>query len=1390
MSDFLNSAWNYINAAPGSTDKLVGQAVELGPDNRLRIKKIIAEGGYGFVFIAQDQRTGTDYALKRQIVSKENVKVVQQEIAFLKQLDGHPNIIHFVAAVSVPSSKTSHGNAEFLIQTELCTGGKMEDIVISCQLSPRQVLRVFYETCSAVAHMHGQDPPIIHRDIKVENLLLSADGTIKLCDFGSATTKRIHPDHSWTQIQRGLAEEEINKNTTPMYRAPEMIDLYSNNPINEKSDIWALGCLLYKLCFQVHPFEDGAKLRILNANYKIPPDTSYTPFHGIIKSCLVLDPVRRPTADALIAQLFSVAGQLGEDLNQPTAEPLPTVKSPLAGTAPGHRTEEGREGGGTSNLSEGVSAAFQVTSQHAQKFFGLVKGGAGKLITNIKESSTKMKEKVASAVQSKTSLDMSYITSRIIAMSFPYDDLNHPNNIDAISHYLNTKYSHHYQVFNLSDSTYYDTGKFNHKVADFVWPQKRMPDLEKLLHLCTAIDVALKDNPKTVVVINCKDGYTATSLAVSAYLLYVGACLSPNAAFDLFCSKRLPGVAAQLTLSPSQRRYLQYLADVVGSKQGMSAVRLLRYQFHTGFVSPDTTIIAVERSDLDGTVARNEDKYPGPFQLVLDVCVLPTEMEGVDASWQNVTCAEATSFPLACFSSQSEQEDALRALHVCEATVPRFTWTESRTVESRQEYIELSEEEGTTIGQGGSPPLGYTSFGDEEERASIDVVTNTTALHSSSDIFELDDESLARPAVTSSSPDSTAHPTSGTFDPFAKQQVPPTTQHGDKSAARVMPGNATLIDIMVGEGSSEGQVEPTSTQPPLDDLVELFQSPPVVSAKPMPLDDMGLLDQTPPPFKPAPPKSHVSVASTTFDPFGAPSQAPPKPTKPEAQPNPSFRAPTGSFDPFRAPTGSFDPFNAFDPNPTPVSKPPKTASNPVSFNLLDPLGPVTPAPRQDLSRPSSGSVLLENIPTAFRSSEPELDQLFASSEQPLKMTAPTIHTSPVNPASIQLNKAGSSGGISSGVGAGGGGQWGGFDPFGSLSSQGKDSGGGGGGGGVLKPEPLRSSASSSTLLQPSLQQQQQQRQSSSTSSMGKAVSTTSVMGMGLSNGSSQPFKPNYNPVLTTTTTTTMGGLGMSSMGSGFGSVGPFPQESPRISPIHFAVPSSGTKQDPFADLGAVKASKPATPASAAPPSTGAKGSVPPMTFRPTYQVYGSATGAQSQPAQQRAQPTKTESKSVFPSVVGEREEKGTARVMTGAGLNLGGNEFGDLLNAHGFASKKDQGPVTLKDMKKKEEIAHASDPDKVKVRQWADGKERNIRALISSLHTILWEGEGKWTEVGMHQLLQPDQVKKFYRKACLSVHPDKSQGTSHENLARAIFDELNDAYSRFEEGGSLPIFGL
>ena len=72
-----------------------------------------------------------------------------------------------------------------------------------------------------------------------------------------------------------------------MYRTPEMVDLYANRPITEKADVWALGCLLYKLCFMVHPFEDSGILRILNANYSLPEeDRAFGAFHGTISECL------------------------------------------------------------------------------------------------------------------------------------------------------------------------------------------------------------------------------------------------------------------------------------------------------------------------------------------------------------------------------------------------------------------------------------------------------------------------------------------------------------------------------------------------------------------------------------------------------------------------------------------------------------------------------------------------------------------------------------------------------------------------------------------------------------------------------------------------------------------------------------------------------------------------------------------------------------------------------------------------------------------------------------------------------------------------------------------------------------------------------------------------
>jgi serine/threonine protein kinase len=77
---------------------------------------------------------------------------------------------------------------------------------------------------------------------------------------------------------------QMARYTTPMYRAPEMVDTWSNHAISTASDVWALGCILYTLCYMKHPFEDSAKLRILNGNYTIPPgDLKYSCFHDLIR---------------------------------------------------------------------------------------------------------------------------------------------------------------------------------------------------------------------------------------------------------------------------------------------------------------------------------------------------------------------------------------------------------------------------------------------------------------------------------------------------------------------------------------------------------------------------------------------------------------------------------------------------------------------------------------------------------------------------------------------------------------------------------------------------------------------------------------------------------------------------------------------------------------------------------------------------------------------------------------------------------------------------------------------------------------------------------------------------------------------------------------------------
>lgn len=190
------------------------------------------------------------------------------------------------------------GDSKYLlILMELCTGGHLINLMekFNGELNEAQILFVLRDITAGIHHMHSMTPPIAHRDIKVENVLLE-NKKFKLCDFGSATTETLdYGTASKTRVADQM--ETFERFTTLMYRPPEMIDPFFKYPVNEKVDIWMLGCVAYSLCYFRHPFQDTQKLAIVNAMYQFPEDPKHRiseKLKDFIRLTLTPDPRLRP----------------------------------------------------------------------------------------------------------------------------------------------------------------------------------------------------------------------------------------------------------------------------------------------------------------------------------------------------------------------------------------------------------------------------------------------------------------------------------------------------------------------------------------------------------------------------------------------------------------------------------------------------------------------------------------------------------------------------------------------------------------------------------------------------------------------------------------------------------------------------------------------------------------------------------------------------------------------------------------------------------------------------------------------------------------------------------------------------------------------------------------
>ncbi|CAM9129504.1 unnamed protein product [Scytosiphon promiscuus] len=298
----------------------------------VRLKRSLGEGGFAFIHLVEDVNTGRVLVLKRSSLQSLAGRVVYEKEASIMRSLAHPNIVQIVTAVELQSSKTG------AILMEFCPRGHLLDALNGLggkRMPETAVLSVMCDIVSAVKYLH--DKGITHRDVKLENILRSASGPHKLCDFGSCVQGGVPLQ---TAEQRANEEEVVEKTTTQMYRAPEMVDLYLERELTEKVDVWALGCVLYAVCYLKNPFQDAGNLGILNARIRIPDDSKFSVgLTDLIRRCLTPSPTHRPSASEVegCIHALSKGSPLPPPRHRKTSEggisPSPHPPAPAAAAA-------------------------------------------------------------------------------------------------------------------------------------------------------------------------------------------------------------------------------------------------------------------------------------------------------------------------------------------------------------------------------------------------------------------------------------------------------------------------------------------------------------------------------------------------------------------------------------------------------------------------------------------------------------------------------------------------------------------------------------------------------------------------------------------------------------------------------------------------------------------------------------------------------------------------------------------------------------------------------------------------------------------------------------------------------------------------------------------------
>ncbi|XP_071942036.1 uncharacterized protein [Antedon mediterranea] len=306
------------------TDKLKNWSSQ--PQTLAGFEKIrtVGKGAYGAAVLYRKKDDDSLVILKE--INMHDLTAVERQMALnevrvLSMLD-HPNIISYYDSFEEDGT--------LMIEMEYADGGTLSQFLNNQQrkreLEEREILLMYQQMVTAIRYIH--DHNVLHRDLKTANIFLTKEGIIKMGDFG---------------IAKVMSSNNRGANTvlgTPYYISPEICE---GKPYNEKSDIWALGCILYEMACLQKTFEGTNLPALVNKIMKgqfTPVKGNYSQeFKTLIQDMLQREPEYRPSANELmLARLPILLSQFEDPLSEFEDDMMATTDSNNTGHRPKTRS--------------------------------------------------------------------------------------------------------------------------------------------------------------------------------------------------------------------------------------------------------------------------------------------------------------------------------------------------------------------------------------------------------------------------------------------------------------------------------------------------------------------------------------------------------------------------------------------------------------------------------------------------------------------------------------------------------------------------------------------------------------------------------------------------------------------------------------------------------------------------------------------------------------------------------------------------------------------------------------------------------------------------------------------------------------------------------------------